>query len=350
MITFNKIRIFYFSGTGNAFTAANWIGNYASSTKIESQIINIADDSEFNELDLSQDTLIGFCYPTHGFNAPPIVIKFLRKFPQTNRKTKFFTLNTRAGMKASKLFTPGISGLAFILPLFILLSKGYKAVGYRPLDLPSNWISVHPGLRKQIVESIFERCEPLTIAFISKILSGKKSFNRLYELPIDIAISPIALGYYFYGRFILSKTFIATKDCNLCGLCEKECPVNAIIIKDGLPYWTYKCESCMHCMNICPQRAIETPHGFTAISWVIAFALAPPIVMIMSDSFGTQENNFSKLFIKLLIYVFGWLLIMVLYKIMHKLMKFRLFNNIVKYTSLTRLKFWRRYMAPKYHE
>lgn len=347
MPNYDKLIIFYFTGTGNALAAANWINTYASSVKIESQIISIADNPDINDFDLNQNTLIGFCYPTHGFNAPPIVIKFLRKFPRTNKHTRFFTLNTRAGMKASKLFTPGISGLAFLLPLIILLLKGYKAIGYRPLDLPSNWISVHPGLRKSVVNSIFERCKPLIMDFISKLISGKKSFNRLYELPIDIAISPIALGYYFYGRFVLSKTFIATKDCNLCGLCEKECPVNAIVIKDSLPYWTYKCESCMHCMNSCPQRAIETPHGFTAITWVMAFAVLPPLIMVMYEYIGAQESNLSKLLMKILIYVLGWLLIMVLYKILHKLMKFKIVNEIVRYTSLTRLKFWRRYEAPK---
>lgn len=346
----NKILIFYFSGTGNALAAANWINSYATSIEIESRLINIADNPNLKGVTIEENTLIGFCYPTHGFNAPPIVIKFLRGFPSTNKKVNFFILNTRAGMKISKLFTPGVSGLAFILPLIILISKGYKTVGYRPLDLPSNWISIHPGLRKQVIESIFKRCEPLTTAFISKILSGKKSFNRLYELPIDIAISPIALGYYFYGRYVLSKTFIATNDCNLCGLCDKECPVNAIIIKDGLPYWTYKCESCMHCMNICPQRAIETPHAYTAISWVIAFSIMPPLIMAFFDSFSTQVNDISKLFMKILIYVLGWLFILALYKLLHKLMKFRLFNNIVKYTSLTRLKFWRRYKAPTYYE
>ena len=348
MNSFDKILVFYFSGTGNALAAANWINSFSKSINIESQIINIADHPNLNEITIEENTLIGFCYPTHGFNAPPIVIKFLRKFPSTNKKVKFFTLNTRAGMKASKIFTPGISGLAFILPLIILLLKGYKSVGYRPLDLPSNWISIHPGLKKQVIESIFKRCKPLTTVFISKIMSGKKSFNRLYELPIDVAISPLALGYYFYARFILSKTFIATKDCNQCGLCEKECPVNAIIIKDKLPYWTYKCESCMHCMNSCPQRAIETPHGFTAIAWVMAFTVLPPLIMVMKESFGTQESDFSKLFVKVLIYVLGWLLIVGLYKLVHKLMKFKIVNEIVRYTSLTTFKFWRRYKAPKY--
>ncbi len=343
MVIFKKLVLFYFTGTGNALAAANWIKNYTLSINIESQIINIADNPNLNEISIDENTLIGFCHPTHGFNAPPIVIKFLRKFPATNKKVKFFTLNTRAGMKASKLFTPGISGLAFILPLIILLTKGYKAVGYRPLDLPSNWISIHPGLRQKVVDSIFERCERITNKFAAKILEGKKSFNRLYELPIDIAVIPISIGYYFYGRFMLSKTFVATNACNLCGLCERECPVNAIKMKDGIPYWTYQCESCMHCMNSCPERAIETPHGFTAISWWLAFWLIPPLFYV----FIPEQVNHKELIFDLITYTIGWIVIFAAYKLLHKLLRFKLVNRIVKYTSLTKYKFWRRYRGQK---
>lgn len=42
---------------------------------------------------------------------------------------------------------PGLSGLALILPALMLRLKGYRIKGLRPLDLPSNWISLHPGLR-----------------------------------------------------------------------------------------------------------------------------------------------------------------------------------------------------------
>lgn len=340
MRTYTKLLIFYFTGTGNALAAANWIIKLATIKGIESELVNIAYNPDINELKLNQNTLVGFCYPTHGFNAPPIVIKFLRKFPSTNKKVHFFTLNTRAGMKASKLFTPGISGLAFILPLIILLAKGYKAIGYRPLDLPSNWISVHPGLKQKIIDSIFKRCERITNEFSIKILSGKNSFNRLYELPLDIALSPIALVYYFYGRFVLSKTFIATSDCNLCGLCERECPVNAIKITDSLPYWTYRCESCMHCMNSCPQRAIETPHTFTAIVWWLAFGLIPPLFyVLLPDKLSNQGWLFD-----LMGYVIGWIVIFISYKLLHRLLKFKLFNKFIKYTSLTKFKFWRRYI------
>ena len=108
-------------------------------------------------------------------------------------------------MKLSKLFTPGVSGLAFAVPFIILASKGYKCIGHRPLYMPPNWISIHPGLRAKIIASIFKRCERITNKFISKILKGKKSFNRLYEIPIDLVVSPIAFGYFFFADSFSQK-------------------------------------------------------------------------------------------------------------------------------------------------
>jgi Pyruvate/2-oxoacid:ferredoxin oxidoreductase delta subunit len=341
-----NLNIYYFTGTGNAKKAAEWIKESFEFTSQQVELYNIASRVTSGDMKVSENSLLGFCYPTHGFNAPPIVIRFLWQFPKSDSKTKVFLLNTRAGMKMSKIFTPGINGLALLLPAIILRLKGYRVVGYRPLDMPSNWISIHPGLRQKVINSIVNRCESITKKFTQKLLSGKKVHRGLYDLPIDLLISPIALGYYFYGRFMLSKTFIATDACNQCRICEKECPVGAISLKNGRPYWSYNCESCMHCMNVCPQRAIETPHAYTALVWWLAFSLVPLLVLkyIFYESSFTEFQH--EAVYKLLQFVLGGLIIFGAYKILHALMKFKAFSNVVAYTSLTRYKFWRRYKGP----
>ena len=350
MAAFNKLLIFYFTGTGNARAAAEWIIEGASAKGIESQLINIVDYLKLPQANISEKTLIGFCYPTHGFNAPPILLRFLMQFPQSKFQNKVFVLNTRAGMKMSKLFTPGLSGLAQILPAIILRNKAYRIIGYRPIDLPSNWISVHPGLKESVVKSIFARCERITKQFSNKILSGRNVFRGLYDLPIDLLISPVALAYYFYGRFILSKTFIATDSCDQCGLCIRDCPVNAISMLNEKPYWSYNCESCMHCMNYCPQRAIETPHGFTALIWWIAYTVLPGFILYLlhkQDFFGITENANWHIAIRYFTeIVLGIAFIFGAYKLLHTLLRFSLVNKLLVFTSLTSFKWWRRYRAP----
>ncbi len=350
MNKYDSLIIFNFSGTGNAKRASEWILEIAKAKGIKIQLINIDSRKPNKITEFEGKTLIGFCSPTHGFNLPPITLKFIRKFPKMTN-ADVFLLNTRAGMKLYKIFTPGLSGVAQILPAIILKLKGYKIVGFRPLDLPSNWISLHPGLRKKVVDSIFERCEKITYKFAEKILSGKKVYRGLYELLWDIALSPIALGYYLIGRFAIAKTFIATDDCKKCCLCIKNCPVKAISMINDRPYWSFSCESCMRCMNNCPQRAIQTAHSYTALLWWLAFSFFPYLIlnlMIKNNILNLNNSSFKITAIhKVLMIISTFISIYLGYWILHFLMRFKFFNKLIAYTSLTKYKFWRRYKAPK---
>ena len=80
--------------------------------------------------------------------------------------------------------------------------------GFRPIDLPSNWISVHPGLTPNAVNLIHKHCKIITDKFAYKILKGEIVWNGFIWLPLDILVSPIAVLYYFYARFVLAKTFL----------------------------------------------------------------------------------------------------------------------------------------------
>lgn len=349
MEVYDQLIVFYFTGTGNAQRAAEWIADVAKNNGLPTKMHNIAKAQDFSDLKITEKTLLGFCYPTHGFNGPPILLRFLRQFPKSKYNNQVFVLNTRAGMKMSKLFTPGISGLAQILPAIILRTKGYRILAYRPIDLPSNWTSFHPGLKDTVVHSIFKRCKRITTRFADKILQGKKVYRGLYDLPIDLLISPIAIVYYIYGRFILSKTFIASDACDSCGLCEKNCPVDAIQLQNGKPYWKYNCESCMHCMNYCPQQAIESPHGFIALIWWVAYVLVPIgiIYFIRAEQFNIDSSFWNQIIQDIVGAILGLTTVFGAYKLLHYLMRFSIVSKLVSATSLTSFKFWRRYKAPK---
>ena len=342
---YDKLILFYFTGTGNALATTNWISQVARENSIDVSIKKITPSLIVNKEEITENTLIGFCYPTHGFNAPPVVIDFCLRFPKI--KNNVFLLNTRAGMKISKLFTPGLSGLAQLLPALILRLKGLSIIGYQPMDLPSNWISIHPGIRKKVVLSIFERCQRKTKQFAQKTFEGEITYKGWLSIPIDLLISPISVAYYFYGRFALSKTFIAGAKCNGCKICENECPVRAIKMKGKFPFWTNRCESCMHCMNVCPQRAIETPHLFTVILWWLVFSIIPVFLTRLITKPGSFVDDHFTLFAYFFMLATGIPIIFFSYRILHYLMKFKFFNWLIINTSLTRFKFWRRYFAPK---
>jgi Pyruvate/2-oxoacid:ferredoxin oxidoreductase delta subunit len=339
----NSLYIYYISGTGNARISSHWIAEEAKKRGLKTVVQQI---DRFENIKMPQPDevpLIGFAFPTHGFNAAPIMLKFIAGFP-SHLCREVFLLNTRAGMKLYKLFLPGLSGLALYIPAFILWLKGYKCIGFRPIDMPSNWIPLHPGLRKKVVESIFARCEPIVRNFANRILSGKEVYRGLFSIPVDILVSPVAVGYYIAGRFFLSKTFIANNNCNNCGICIKECPTSSIRLVRNRPYWKLTCESCMRCLNLCPQRAVESAHGMAAVFLILVSAINTKLILVIIDLLNIQPEVW---WWKVVSQLVGMLVMVsvtaVLYVIMHYAMGFKPVSFIVRYTSFTTFFFWRRY-------
>jgi len=345
---YKNLILFWFSGTGNARRIAGHIAEYGKEKGLHVEMHDITKLNQENYPEIKDDTMIGFCTPTHGFNMPPLMLKFIARFrKRKTSNTHVFVLNTRAGMKLYKLFMPGLSGVALYLPALLLRLKGYKVKGYQPMDMPSNWISLHPGIRHKVVMSIDQRCKRISERFAEKILAGKYVFKGWLSLPFDIAIAPIALAYYFIGRFGLAKTFFASTECNHCGLCIKQCPVNAIIELKGINFWSFSCESCMKCMNSCPKRAIEIAHGYTFLVWWLILSVLTGFIFnlimnldLMNDQFSdlAKEGIYNTVLIGL-----TFLIVFIAYHILHFMLRFKWFNQLMVYTSLTRVKFWRRY-------
>lgn len=340
---YSRIVIYYFSGTGNSSLVAKWMAQLASAKNIESRIINIArigrNDAEAPE----PDDLIVFVSPIHGFNYPPVMLKFLMRFPKGNNKVVL--MNTRAGMLIGKFITPGLTGIAFYLASLLLFIKGYSLKALMPVDMPSNWISLHPGLNERTVKYLHLKNKERIERFANKILQGNSHFRALLEA-YDILLAPVALGYYLAGRFFLAKTYYASSDCNNCDLCIHSCPVKAIKKVHNRPYWTFKCESCMKCMSHCPEKAIETGHGYIA-AFVVVFnsIVLFSFYKYFNMWFIPLENALLKFVIESLLLI-G--LLYVWYRLVHFLLRYKVFERLNVYTSLTWYKWWgRRYKALK---
>jgi ferredoxin len=347
MDNWKSLYIYYISGTGNARVSSEWIAEEARKKGLKTVVQQIDRLENITMPASDAKPLIGFAFPTHGFNAAPIMLRFIAGFPRDLCR-EVFLVNTRAGMKLYKIFLLGVSGVALLLPAFILWLKGYKCIGFRPVDLPSNWISLHPGLKRKVIQSIFKRCERIVRKFANKILTGNKVYRGLFSIPFDLLISPIALGYYIGGRFFLSKTFIANYNCNNCGLCIKECPTSSIILVQNRPFWKLSCESCMRCLNHCPQRAIEAAHGMATAFWIIFTAANTQIFLLIIRAINIQPDVWWWKLAAYIIGIGGMVLICtLLYRVMHYAMGFKPVRYLVRFTSLTALPFWRRYRSHK---
>ncbi len=344
-----NLSLYYLSGTGNTLKAAGWIANEFQEQSIPTTMLAIdGKRGTIHQKYSKEDGLVGLCFPTHGFNAPWAMLKFILAMPKASKRERFFILNSRAGTRIYKILIPGVSGMAQLLPMVIMLLKGYKLSALLPIDPPSNWISIHPGMADWVYAPIIARCERQIKMFSQRLTTGKRYFHPyiFIFLPLDLLLIPICVAYTLIGRFFLAKTFFATNRCNGCKLCAERCPVSAIKMVGGKPYWTFSCESCMRCMNICPQKAVQTPHLFAVslISFVFALPLIDStvsyIMRLLPDIFLSIEWIISLTVAT----VVSLPIFFVAYYAFHYLMRIRWINNLFKYTSLTF--YWRRYLAP----
>lgn len=331
-----KIIIYYFSGTGNAKKIAEWIFFYAERENIECQLINIA-KIDFNSLKtLNPDVLIVLISPIHGFNYPKMVLRFIKYFPKG--KNNIILMNTRAGMKVGRFVTPGLTGVAFIISSLMLKIKGYRIKGQIPFDMPSNWISIHPALKEESIKFLFKKNHERLEKHCNKIFYGKTDYQSNRDLIQDILIAPVSLLYYLAGRFIFAKSYFASSDCDNCGLCMKNCPVNSIKQVYGRPFWTFNCESCMKCMNSCPKNAIETAHGLFAVIGLVSSTITTFIFYTLLG-INIQDWYVRLSFFTIVFFIILWLF----YRIQHLFLKNKFISRVIVWTSLTHFKFWGRY-------
>jgi ferredoxin len=347
---YDNLLIIYYSGTGNSKRVSEWIVQEAQGQGLKTHISSYHNFNPIDIADFTGKTLIGFFSATHGFNMPHSMLKFLFRF-NLLKGSDIFIGNTRAGMKLSKLFLPGLSGIALYFPALVMSVRGYKVKAMYPVDLPSNWISLHPGVRRKVADSMVKHYEKLTKRFASKVLSGQRVFLKSFVLlPLDLLVAPIAIGYYLVGRFVLAKTFIANYNCTKCGLCMEQCPTRSIVLKDNRPYWKFTCESCMKCMNFCPERAIETAHSMVFLLLFVLIAVVNPYLSAKIMDLVALLFNGSIVVFEPLYFVVKWAVALTFfflgYKFLHYLMGFPRINKMITYTTLTTWKFWRRYKIP----
>jgi len=199
MAVYNHLVIYYFAGTGNSKNVAKWLAKSAEEKNIKVELVDISKSERRSVKPPPADALVVFISPIHGFNYPPIMLNFIMHFPRG--KNKVILMNTRAGMLIKKWITPGLTGIAFYFSALILLIKGYSIKGMYPVNLPSNWIFVHPGLNERTVKYLHEKNKERVSEFAERIFAGKSDFKSVREIIQDVLISPIAILYYCIGRF-----------------------------------------------------------------------------------------------------------------------------------------------------
>ena len=96
-----------------------------------------------------------------------------------------------------------------------------------------------------------------------KVIDLKTNFN-LPHVQSDVTFLGIGrlfdkIKYHLKSRFVSP---VVNKDkCIKCGVCEAECPGNAIL-RGGIYSDKSNCIRCLHCYETCPQKAISLKSPF----------------------------------------------------------------------------------------
>lgn len=344
---YNHLSIYYFTGTGNSYRAATWLAETARQRGLEAQCTAMDPAQPPAERSGGANQLVGVVGPTHGFTAPWWMIRFALRLPP-GRGAHAFILFTRGATKIGQVFIPGMEGTAAYLLALILRLKGYQIRGAAGLDMPSNWITLYPGLDPAVVEVILARSQPRAVGFLERLLDGKTAFSGLVPLAIGLLLLPVSTGYLLMGRFFLARLFYASSKCNGCGVCASNCPVGAIKMQGSAhprPYWTFSCESCMRCMNFCPRGAVEASYPLAGlIIYLISFPLAALLLDFLAGWFAAAAGLKGSLVEWIIAYPIMLLSIAVAYAVFSVLLRVPFFNRLV--TMLTPTRYYRRYHEP----
>jgi Pyruvate/2-oxoacid:ferredoxin oxidoreductase delta subunit len=340
---YRKLVVFFMTGTGNSYKVAAWSAETAKENGLNSELHQVV-AGKYN-IPLEPQCLVVFTFPTHGFTAPWLMIKYALSLPR-GAKTHVLILPSRAGIRVKGVFIPGLEGTAGYLIALLLWLKGFAVRGVMGVDMPSNWTAVHWGLNAANASIIARMAESKVRRAVQIVLEGNKHFDGIVQFTLGLLLAKISLMYLILGRLILAKLFFASEKCSSCALCQSICPKKAIKMGGGeqkRPYWTYACDSCMACMNFCPHQAIEvSPLIITAFYYLTSVPVVAYSMHFATERYGWSIRNGG-----LIEFGIQYVYVLVAIAIAYRFLYFILGSSIVRSIlgKLSHTRYFRRYKA-----
>lgn len=235
----------YFSGTGNT--------KYC----MEKLLVEIDPSAEIISLEnenvvekIKENEVIFFGYLTQFSNAPYFVREFIHQNKDIWKGKSVFCMVTMGAFSGD--------GAGCTARLF--RKYGAKILGGLHIKMPDS-VCDSKLLKKSLDENraLVRAADEKIKAVAMDIKNGKYPKDGITLWAHICGLMGQRLWYYGKTTNYTDKLKISDA-CTGCGLCEKECPMGNISIRDGKAVSMDRCTMCYRCISRCPNKAI-TLHG-----------------------------------------------------------------------------------------
>lgn len=268
----SSAEIYYFTGTGNSLAIAKNVAK-----KINAELYSITSVINKQEINLRND-VVGIIFPVYHGSLPSIVEDFISKISNIENKYVFsictygdspgITMKTLSNIIKKKKGSLA-AGFAVKMPYNYITPSSMGVNFYDSFILREIEVSKQQYIFKQAEKKLNNICELICaqtidiletdMDFLNNIISKlnlKETLGKSVWLKIGGFDGKTPLPFSKSIRFMDYKFHFDDK-CNSCGICEKVCPVNNIVLRDNKPAWKHQCEQCFACLQWCPQSAIQ---------------------------------------------------------------------------------------------
>ncbi len=241
-LIYDKINIFWFSGTGNSLIIAIEIKNHLSKHGYEVTLLPL-DRTDPSEID--KQSIIGFVVPVAGQSTYPFIWEFLERLPETAGTPCFF-LDTLG------FYSGGILG-----PVKkIVKKKGFIPLAAKEIIMPN--IFQKKKCLPPKVDILTEKGKKEARIFCEKLIKGR---GHWFDIPVySWLVSILYRSRNMVNIWKKMFTFVIDPDkCNRCKICIDICPEKSLFMeeKGSVPVRNSKCTLCHRCFAYCPANAIR---------------------------------------------------------------------------------------------
>ncbi|NMA19941.1 MAG: hypothetical protein GX927_05120 [Lentisphaerae bacterium] len=227
--------IYYFSATGNSAWVAQKLALQTGDKAIDMRDFLKTGETARSPADGER---LGLVFPVHAWRPPRCVLDFVKtlQVPRDSFVYAVCTMGETAG-----------NAIAFLQKV-LRINSAYS------VQMPNNYILLGDRDSDLRITRKLSAAEKRIAEISEAVLAGREEFQiKRGMLPGFLTGVVGAL----FNKYCRDRKFVAEHSCSNCGLCERLCPMNNIILENGKPAWQGHCIHCMACLQNCPEKAIQ---------------------------------------------------------------------------------------------